>query len=350
MIGLALEGGGVRGSYQAGAYIAFLECGIKIDGVCGTSIGALNGAVIASKKGSELPRIWRNSNMGKIFGFTSDFVDAVNEKKINLNYLKTLLKNITNIILNKGIELKGVKELIDKELDVDALINSDIDFGLVTVRLKDFKPIYLFKKDMEKDKIKDYIIASCCLPIFKMEKLIDDEYYLDGGFYDVGPVNMLLEKGYKKVYLIKIHGVGIRRKYQEDADVVVIEPKRSLGGVLDLDPNRIQENIKMGYYDALKVLKNLDGENYVFKVKKEKFYKRLNRKISKYEIRRVKHFLNAKTERDTIIKALEYIMKKEEWNYYEIYDSKNVIKKIKKKYKKTDHFVYNYIRKLRFFF
>lgn len=350
MIGLALEGGGVRGSYQAGAYIAFLECGIKIDGVCGTSIGALNGAIIASKKGSELPRIWRNSNMGKIFGFTSDFVDAVNEKKINLNYLKALLKNITNIILNKGIELKGVKELIDKELDVDALINSDIDFGLVTVRLKDFKPIYLFKKDMEKDKIKDYIIASCCLPIFKMEKLIDDEYYLDGGFYDVGPVNMLLEKGYKKVYLIKIHGVGIRRKYQEDADVVVIEPKRSLGGVLDLNPEQIQENIKMGYYDALKVLKNLDGENYVFKVKKEEFYKRLNRKISKYEIRRVKHFLNAKTEKDTIIKALEYIMKKEEWNYYEIYDSKKVIKKIKKKYKKTDHFVYNYIRKLRFFF
>ncbi len=350
MIGLALEGGGVRGSYQAGAYIAFLECGIKIDGVCGTSIGALNGAIIASKKGSELPRIWRNSNMGKIFGFTSDFVDAVNEKKINLNYLKALLKNITNIILNKGIELKGVKELIDKELDVDALINSEIDFGLVTVRLKDFKPIYLFKKDMEKDKIKDYIIASCCLPIFKMEKLIDDEYYLDGGFYDVGPVNMLLEKGYKKVYLIKIHGVGIRRKYQEDADVVVIEPKRSLGGVLDLNPEQIEENIKMGYYDALKVLKNLDGENYVFKVKKEEFYKRLNRKISKYEIRRVKHFLNAKTEKDTIIKALEYIMKKEEWNYYEIYDSKKVIKKIKKKYKKTDHFVYNYIRKLRFFF
>ena len=350
MIGLALEGGGVRGSYQAGAYIAFLECGIKIDGVCGTSIGALNGAIIASKKGSELPRIWRNSNMGKIFGFTSDFVDNVNEKKINLNYLKALLKNITNIILNKGIELKGVKELIDKELDVDALMNSEIDFGLVTVRLKDFKPIYLFKKDMEKDKIKDYIIASCCLPIFKMEKLIDDEYYLDGGFYDVGPVNMLLEKGYKKVYLIKIHGVGIRRKYQEDADVVVIEPKRSLGGVLDLNPKQIEENIKMGYYDALKVLKNLDGENYVFKVKKEEFYKRLNRKISKYEIRRVKHFLNAKTEKDTIIKALEYIMKKEEWNYYEIYDSKKVIKKIKKKYKKTDHFVYNYIRKLRFFF
>ena len=94
MIGLALEGGGVRGSYQAGAYIAFLECGIKIDGVCGSSIGALNGAVIASGKGSELSRIWRNSNMGSIFGFTSEYVEAIKENKVNWKYLKSLLINL----------------------------------------------------------------------------------------------------------------------------------------------------------------------------------------------------------------------------------------------------------------
>ena len=52
---------------------------------------------------------------------------------------------------------------------------------------------------MQKDKIKDYILASCYLPIFKKEKLIDDNYYLDGGFYDIGPVSMLLNKGYNKI-------------------------------------------------------------------------------------------------------------------------------------------------------
>lgn len=347
MIGLALEGGGVRGSYQAGAYIAFLECGIKIDGVCGTSIGALNASVIASGKGSELPRIWRNSNMGSIFGFGKEYVEAVNSKKINIKYLKTSLLSFINIIANKGIELKGVKELIDQELNIDDLLKSKIDFGLVTVRLKDLKPLYLFKSDMEKDKIKDYIIASSFLPIFKMEKLIDDNYYLDGGFYDVGPVNMLLQKGYEKVYLIKIHGIGFHRKYDEDADVVVIEPKRSLGGVLDLDPKRIDENIKMGYYDALKVLKKLDGEHYVFKTKNKKYYKWLNRKVPKYEYKRIKYFLNGKNVKDTTIKAIEYIMIKEKINYYEIYDIKKVIKKIKKEYKEKNHFVYHYVRKLR---
>lgn len=349
MIGLALEGGGTRGSYQAGAYIALKECGIKIDGVCGTSIGALNGAFIASLKGSELPRIWRNSNIGALFGFSKEYVECVEAGKINLKYFKSSILNILNIIINKGIELDGLKKLLDQELNVDELMKSPIDFGLVTVRLKDLKPICLFKKDMEKNLIKDYIIASSFLPVFKMEKLIDDNYYIDGGFYDVSPVNMLLENGYKKVYLIKNYGIGIHRKYKEDADVIVIEPKRSLGNVLDIDAKRIEENIQMGYYDTLKVIKNLDGLDFVFKVKKESFYKRLNRKIPKYEYRRLKHFLNAKTEKETVIKALEYIMKKEHFTYYKIYNINKVIKKIKKLKKEENHFVYNYIRKLRLF-
>ena len=69
MIGLVLEGGGVKGSYEAGVYQALYECGIKINGVCGTSIGALNGAIIASNHGEDLAKIWRSLSIGNIFGF-----------------------------------------------------------------------------------------------------------------------------------------------------------------------------------------------------------------------------------------------------------------------------------------
>ena len=347
MIGLALEGGGVRGSYQAGAYIAFLECKIKIDGVCGTSIGALNGAFIASGKGSELPRIWRNINIGELFGFSEEYTDMVKKKKKNINLVKMTFLTWASILKNKGIDLSGLKGLIDKELDVNELISSPIDYGLVTVRLKDLKPICLFKEEMSQENIKDYILASSYLPIFKREKLIDDNYYLDGGFYDVGPVNMLLKKGYDTVYLIKIHGLGIHRKIDTESKVIIIEPKRSLGGILDLDPKRIEENIKMGYYDAIKVLKKLDGDNFVFEVKKNKYYQHLNRKISSNEYQRIKNFFKAKDEKETIIKSLEYIMEKEQYNYYQIYKIRPLIKEIKRKNK--NHFIYNYVRKLKFF-
>ena len=347
MIGLALEGGGVRGSYQAGVYAAMHECGITINGVCGTSIGALNVSLIATGKGKTLASIWRNLNMGEVFGFSKNFIDASINKKIKLSTAEIFAKEAFRILLQKGIELEGLKAVIDKYLDVDALFASDIDFGLVTVRLKDFKPVYLWKKDMDKAKIKDYVIASSSLPIFKMEPLIDNHYYLDGGFRDLGPVNMLIEKGYDTIYLVKIHGIGITRKYDKNKNVIVIESKRGLG-VLDLDHNRIEENIKMGYYDAIRVLKHLDGEKYVFKVKDNKYYEFINRKVPKKLQRRIKNFFKVKTIKEATIKAFEYVMEHEHINYYEIYKPTRILRKLQK-IKHKNHFIYDYISKLKYF-
>ena len=48
-VGLVLEGGGVKGAYELGALIALTEKGYSFHAVTGTSIGALNGAVMASQ-------------------------------------------------------------------------------------------------------------------------------------------------------------------------------------------------------------------------------------------------------------------------------------------------------------
>ena len=48
-----MQGGGAPGSYQAGAYQALHEAGIEPDWVIGTSIGAINGAIIAGNQVSE---------------------------------------------------------------------------------------------------------------------------------------------------------------------------------------------------------------------------------------------------------------------------------------------------------
>jgi predicted acylesterase/phospholipase RssA len=47
---LVMQGGGALGSYQAGAYQALHEAGIEPDWVIGTSIGAINGAIIAGNE------------------------------------------------------------------------------------------------------------------------------------------------------------------------------------------------------------------------------------------------------------------------------------------------------------
>src|SRR5215469_15463049 len=44
---LVFQGGGALGAYQGGVYQALHEAGIEPDWVIGTSIGAINGAIIA---------------------------------------------------------------------------------------------------------------------------------------------------------------------------------------------------------------------------------------------------------------------------------------------------------------
>ena len=47
---LVLQGGGALGAYQLGVYQAMHEAGIEPDWVVGTSIGAINGAIIAGNR------------------------------------------------------------------------------------------------------------------------------------------------------------------------------------------------------------------------------------------------------------------------------------------------------------
>src|SRR5688500_17812277 len=55
---LVLQGGGALGAYQVGVYQALHEAGIEPDWVIGTSIGAINAAVIAGNRPDDrLPRL-----------------------------------------------------------------------------------------------------------------------------------------------------------------------------------------------------------------------------------------------------------------------------------------------------
>lgn len=55
---LVLGGGGAKGSYEIGVFKALEEIGIEIDSVYGTSIGALNGAMVVQGDVKKAEEIW----------------------------------------------------------------------------------------------------------------------------------------------------------------------------------------------------------------------------------------------------------------------------------------------------
>ena len=203
---------------------------------------------------------------------------------------------------------------------------------------------------MKHGTIHNYILASCFLPLFRMKRTIDNQLYIDGGFYDNSPVNMLLDKGYTKIYVVRVNigmSINITKKPKKEVDITYIKPSRSVGTVLELNDSKVHDNIYMGYYDTLRILKKMDGYIYTFKPKKETYFNWIIRNIDERKIRRVQNFFHAKTNKETIIKSMEYIMEKEKIYYYQIYKIPKMIHYLKKNYKKA-HFVYDFIGDLRF--
>ena len=63
MKALVLSGGGSKGSYQIGVWKALKKLRIKFDIVTGTSVGALNGALITQKSYFRAIKLWKKINL-----------------------------------------------------------------------------------------------------------------------------------------------------------------------------------------------------------------------------------------------------------------------------------------------
>jgi NTE family protein len=143
MIGLALEGGGTKGSYQIGAYYAMKDCGIKFDGFCGTSIGSFNSAMLACGKEEELLEFWQNVNIATVLGFDPNYIKKINKREIDLNFFKMSIKGALRMLKNRGVDTAGLEKVLQEHVNESELRNSQKDYGLCTVKVNKLKPCYL---------------------------------------------------------------------------------------------------------------------------------------------------------------------------------------------------------------
>ena len=145
-----------------------------------------------------------------------------------------------------------------------------------------------------------------------------------------------------------IQGIGFKQKVKDNSKVIRIVPTRFLGSTLTVNKKKINENIKLGYYDTLKVVKKYDGYNFIFKKHSNMLYNILAKKIDKDLYKRCKRYFRANSNKELIIKALEYTMIKEDNTYFHIYNIFEQIKFVKNN-TKNKHFVYEFVKNLKIF-
>lgn len=270
--GLVLEGGGAKGSYEIGACKALEEMDIKITAVAGTSVGALNGAMVAQHEIDKAYQLWYDMHYSKVINIDSKRLKKLARLEIRPDDIRYFLRILKEIIAEGGIDVSPLQQLIKKHVNEEKLRKSKIAFGMVTVSFTDRKALELFVEDIPEGQIADYLFASANFPLFRSAK-IEDKIYSDGGIYDNLPIRMLIDRGYKSLITIQVGGWGRKRKVNLDnLHVINIEAQENLGGPLSFNTERARYNLKLGYFDAYRVLKSLKGQHYYINLEHQEDY------------------------------------------------------------------------------
>lgn len=275
---LVLSGGGARGGYQIGAWQALRELGITFDMVTGTSVGAINAAMIAQDSFDLALELWKELETGMVFDIDSEKYNEWVKFQLGGRPLDEVLAYLRELVISGGAGSDGLYELLHTYVDEDKVRSSPMDMGLVVVCVPSMKPKLLFKKDIPQGQLREYIMASAsAFPAVKRYN-IDGKLYIDGSYYDVLPVEMAMKNGATDVIAINLNATGIVRKNtinaakKNAASFLLIESPWDLGNILAFDPNNTLRIIRLGYLETMKAFGKYDGFYYTFE--KDVFSKR----------------------------------------------------------------------------
>ena len=268
--GLVLDGGGARGAYQIGAWKALVEAGVKINAVAGTSVGALNGALICMGDVEKAEKIWSEMTFSQVMDVDDTWMEEFFAKE---HSVREIVSEVKKRLQDGGVDITPLRQLIHEHIDEDKIRNSGIEFCLSTFSISEMQTLDLSLDEITVGLLEDYLLASAYLIGFKNEKL-HGKKYLDGGVTNNLPTNSLLERGYNDLIQIRIYGPGWVQKAKKDENDTLLEiaPRVNLGSIIEFQQKRSRQNLKLGYFDAKRMLYGLQGKIYYIEETREEWY------------------------------------------------------------------------------
>ena len=192
-INLALQGGGSHGAYAWGVLDKLLEDGrLMVDGMCGTSAGAMNASVYAYGyfKGqadgarAALEKFWRRiSEVGAIYSplhaNTIKGLPGVEWlQQASYSAFDAMTRTFSPYQLNP-FNMNPLRDVLEESVDFDAINDSNsVKLFICATSVRDGKP-RIFRND---EVTVDSVLASACLPYLFQAVEIGGEAYWDGGY------------------------------------------------------------------------------------------------------------------------------------------------------------------------
>ncbi|NEN92129.1 MAG: patatin-like phospholipase family protein [Okeania sp. SIO3H1] len=265
-IGLVLAGGGAKGAYEAGALRYLAEINFAPHIIAGTSIGALNGAVIASYPDfsvavEQLNILWDKLGSEKVLHLNPGGI-GLDRNKVSLFNPDTVEKLLKEAV--KPAAIRSGKELwvaVFPALKIPG-INYDHLLGMLTV-LAGTSAKWLRVQDCGDDELLyNLLLASAAIPFAFPPREINGKYFVDGALGDNVPLGALSKEGCTHAIVIHLENAVTwnRHDFPEQA-IIEIRPTQSLNknqaliagditSMLDFSSERISQLKQQGYQDA----------------------------------------------------------------------------------------------------
>ena len=206
---LVLQGGGALGAYQVGVYEVMHEAGVEPDWVIGTSIGAINAAIIAGNAAENrferLREFWARVEVNAAgYEFLNLFTGLPN---VGAN-LGTVLNGIPGFFtphlpawfgshVPLGAEAAAyyttapLRATLAKLIDLDHLASCYLRLTVGAVNVRNGEMRYFDSRD--EALTLDHVIASGSLPPAFPAVRIGGDPYWDGGIYSNTPIEAVLD-------------------------------------------------------------------------------------------------------------------------------------------------------------
>lgn len=311
-VGLALSGGGAIGAYEVGVVRALAESGTEVHVVAGASIGALNGAILASsptlaQAAERMAEIWTYLGHSNVLRVNKSlYLSLLTQFGLGLGTpvlskaggaLFEVLNKVGLVMGNARLQNEALLsdqpliDLIDSYLDIDALASGlplhvslypteggmkDIckcilaELGIGTTRDSEFHHVQSLPVSQQKEAL----LASAALPLLFEAREINGTRYSDGGMGGWStvqgntPVTPLVDAGCNMVIVTHLSDGSLwdRHRFPETT-VLEIRPQSSLrrnegvlGGAQDLlgfTATHIDSWIEQGYHDTLRAIERI---------------------------------------------------------------------------------------------
>ena len=175
-IALVLSGGGAKGAYEAGVAAVFVERGLPIRLVAGSSAGALNAAMVADGRMDRLEALWRGLSRGRVYSL-----------RTRVLFAGLLPGWLTLLALDRAGSLfdpQPLRELIDASLDLDRVRASPVRLLVVTSDLARREPRLFDNQSVTREAL----MAAAAVPGAFPAVAVDGALLVDGGLTGRAPV------------------------------------------------------------------------------------------------------------------------------------------------------------------